>query len=57
MTCTAQFIVRCAFCGTEKSREDRPDLTQTIVSHGMCEPICEEARKMGWGDFTKPKQP
>lgn len=50
-TTTAYFITRCAFCAAEKSREERPDLTEDIVSHGMCTPICEPAKAKGWAKF------
>lgn len=47
------FITRCAFCQSEKSREEKPELEKDIVSHGICTPICEPARKLGWARFMK----
>ncbi len=55
LTNTCCFIVKCSFCGKEKSREERPDLEADRVSHGMCEPICEEAKKIGWGKYVSKK--
>jgi hypothetical protein len=37
----------CSYCG-----KDLPgsDATAKRVSHGMCSPLCDRAREMGWGD-------
>jgi hypothetical protein len=43
----------CAWCGRFLGIAQDIDLGQ--VSHGMCSPICEPARAMGWsdGDFSR----
>jgi hypothetical protein len=41
----------CSFCQAELPHSDR---SATKISHGMCSPLCEPAKAMGWGDVTKP---
>lgn len=46
----------CAFC--QKLIQDGP-LAHGMVSHGMCRPVCEEAKAYGWRDHfpEKPSDP
>lgn len=42
----------CAYC---KAELEGSDTTASRVSHGMCNPPCEAACAMGWGECVKPK--
>lgn len=48
---TYRFIVKCMCCGAIKSVENRPDLMTDKISHGLCEPLCVDAIKAGWGRY------
>lgn len=42
----------CSFCKAELPHSDR---TATVVSHGMCNPPCQPAIDMGWGEVMEKK--
>lgn len=47
------FVVVCMCCGKEKSREARENYKKDVVSHGLCTPLCDEAKKAGWAKFVR----
>lgn len=42
----------CSCCKAELPHSDR---SATVVTHGLCEPLCQAALDMGYGDYLKPK--
>lgn len=42
----------CSFCKAELPHSDR---SATVVSHGMCNPPCQQAIDMGWGEVMEKK--
>lgn len=47
------FVVVCMCCGKEKSRDIRENYKKDVISHGLCTPLCEEAKKAGWAKFVR----
>jgi len=47
------FVVVCMCCGKEKSREVRENYKKDVVSHGLCTPLCDEAKRAGWAKFIR----
>lgn len=45
------FTVQCCHCNRVISKKARTDISKDVVSHGMCWPMCEQAKAAGWGQF------
>lgn len=47
------FIVVCMCCGKEKSRDIKEGYKSDVISHGLCTPLCDEAKAKGWAKFIR----
>lgn len=47
------FIVVCMCCSKEKSRDPKEGYKADVISHGLCTPLCDEAKKAGWAKFIR----
>lgn len=47
------FIVVCMCCGKEKSRAAKEDYKADVISHGLCTPLCDEAKAKGLAKFVR----
>lgn len=45
---------RCAHCGRIIGYRTCSPQARHLVTHGMCLPMCPEARAAGWGEYEAP---
>ena len=46
----------CSFCDTEYGQQPCAPENHGKKTHGMCQPLCEPALKLGWGDLVIRKE-